>query len=484
MDYAAWLKRASEFTESRRALPGEVRIEQQIAAPLTDREIDKLAKQSRLPIPEPLRRFWREAGAFCKCTYWWQPPPAFEQQLRIASPKRQFDCVWGGIEMDTPEEIVSLLESCVDWAEHFRPDYPKDARFWEFSIPIFPVPNGDHVGLYVRDSAANPPVAYLCHEGSGGSNIIAASFEDFLARWEVLGFVGIDFLMAFRNRRTGMLEPGQRPTQVLALQTLLQGVERRDLVPQEPEFMENDWMQETEPRILEEWLEQAGRLDERKTRLYCCACCRRVWNRLGATGQRAVEVSERFADGLASEVELAAARDALRGPGPNRRYQLEVELAQGAIDWAEQFAKFDPTQPLDDVTRKVLELGDILGAEVQFGRSEGLMHGAAYGAVDAMIWKTWEITQHLDEPELSVEKQAQCDLLRHIFGNPFRPPPDSGPFSSRVQELASRLYFGVECQHELRSALASEGHEQQSEHFERADHPRGCWAWDLIRQAS
>src|SRR5215212_1739335 len=51
--------------------------------------------------------------------------------------------------------------------------------------------------------------------------------------------------------------------------------------------------------MLEVW---AWPVSERKFRLYCCACCRRIWSLLTAPESRkAVEVSEALADGRARE---------------------------------------------------------------------------------------------------------------------------------------------------------------------------------------
>jgi hypothetical protein len=50
------------------------------------------------------------------------------------------------------------------------------------------------------------------------------------------------------------------------------------------------------------------RISDRKLRLYGCAGCRRLWPFLrDERSRKAVEVSERYADGLASEAELQAA---------------------------------------------------------------------------------------------------------------------------------------------------------------------------------
>src|SRR5262245_15548392 len=52
-----------------------------------------------------------------------------------------------------------------------------------------------------------------------------------------------------------------------------------------------------------------ARLTDRKARLFCCACCRRLAERAcDPRWHQAVETAERYADGNASAAELEAAR--------------------------------------------------------------------------------------------------------------------------------------------------------------------------------
>src|SRR5205823_980698 len=70
---------------------------------------------------------------------------------------------------------------------------------------------------------------------------------------------------------------------------------------------EREWLICTDPNLMLRGL--AGRVSERKLRLFGAACCRRIWHLLPDRRSRAaVEVAERYADGLADERERAKAR--------------------------------------------------------------------------------------------------------------------------------------------------------------------------------
>jgi hypothetical protein len=317
------------------------------------------------------------------------------------------------------------------WAEGMSPEYPKDARIWEHSLPLIHILNGDYVGLYVRDDLTDPPVVYMCHEACGVSDILAANLDDFLQGWEKLCYISMDFLVNFRDSESGRLAVDSHPVQVEALQALLRGDVRDDLELPPDVLSEHDWFAARYPDRLLEWLEEQGLQDERKLRLYCCACCQRVSNHIGDTGRHAVEVSRRYADGEATSEELASARGALSGGG-------------------------------------------------HFYWRDGLMHDVAYTAVDADAWVSSNITQHLDDPERAAEEAAHADLVRHIFGNPFSRVSKRDEYSLAIRRAAQRLYDGEAVSSALRAALQDAGEVELAEHFRSSDHPRGCWALDQI----
>src|SRR5262245_34354439 len=68
----------------------------------------------------------------------------------------------------------------------------------------------------------------------------------------------------------------------------------------------------------------------RKWRLFACACCRRVWDRINQRRWRQViEAVERYSDGLAAKAEvseLLAAAGHPDGPGPTAAYFLARTL--------------------------------------------------------------------------------------------------------------------------------------------------------------
>src|SRR5947209_1272916 len=71
---------------------------------------------------------------------------------------------------------------------------------------------------------------------------------------------------------------------------------------------EADWLSSTDPQAMLDFVRGTDWAGERKLRLFAVACCRRIWSLVGdGRSRHAVEVAERFADGLSAGAEVAAA---------------------------------------------------------------------------------------------------------------------------------------------------------------------------------
>ena len=197
-----------------------------------------------------------------------------------------------------------------------------------------------------------------------------------------------------------------------------------------------------------------SRSGKRKLRLFACECCRLVWEQLPDPRlHEAVKVAERFAEGQASKEDLAAAHARAaplqedgyfpRDPGPLVRVAIDMAAAttyQGAFDAAFAMTTYQPPLP-------------------------------GY------------------RPRTADGEAALCDLVRCIFGNPFRPialnPAWLGWNDGTVRRLAGAIYerrrFGDMLV--LADALEEAGCDNAEVlgHLRGpGPHVRGCWCVDLI----
>jgi hypothetical protein len=223
---------------------------------------------------------------------------------------------------------------------------------------------------------------------------------------------------------------------------------------------EREWLTSTDPQAMLASLRGTGVLSERKARLFVAACCRRVWHLLTDDKSReAVEVAERYADGLATQAELADAHWVCGDFATSSLASFLVANAAGYLS------------------------GDDSG-----------MEDAAVSVLDGLTWSVLG-GEALDRVAAAEQHAA---LLHDLFGPlPFRPesfPPSALAWSDGlVVKLAASIYEGRRLPQGslagarvgvLADALEDAGctDEELLLHFRREgqSHWRGCWGLDVI----
>jgi elongation factor G-like protein len=199
---------------------------------------------------------------------------------------------------------------------------------------------------------------------------------------------------------------------------------------------EADWLRSIDPVRMLEPLQ--GMVPYRKLRLVACACCRRIWHLLSDDrSRRAVEVFERYADGVG--------------------YQQEL---QDAVAAARMF----------DVRLR--------GVHLQAARTVTMAWSAPDQVPSAAVRAVAARREEL---------RRQADLLRDIFGNPFRPVPvDLAWLEWRgglVTQIARSIYDERRFNDLpiLADALEEAGCTEASilDHCRRRSaHAPGCWVLD------
>jgi hypothetical protein len=207
---------------------------------------------------------------------------------------------------------------------------------------------------------------------------------------------------------------------------------------------EADWLTCTDPAPMLEYLR--GRAGDRKLRLFAVACCRRVWHRMAdKCSRRAVEVAERYADGLATPQTLLKWHWAA----------LEAyELADGGERLQAAYAAGCAVH--EDATFAALNVSV----------------AAPTGHTSASDWR-----------------EGACDLLREIFGTPFYSviiePSWRTWHGGLLVSMARRMYESRDFSDVpvLADALEEAGCEDADilGHCRQAwEHVRGCWVVDLV----
>lgn len=236
---------------------------------------------------------------------------------------------------------------------------------------------------------------------------------------------------------------------------------------------EAEWLSSGDPSNLLSFLHDERKGDARRERLFAVACCNRVGHLiLDPRSRNALTVAEQFADGLASEAERAAAHAAAQeaaaaiaapspptGAVPNLPAEQAIEAAYAEAAHAAVLAAAEPVSA-------GLAAHHAAGAFTLFDNP-------GQGEADVLA-------------ALQGERTHQADLLRDLFGNPFRPVnPESECHTVPVGALAKQIYSeqAFERLPALADALADAGctDAELLDHLRFAGpHEKGCWALDLV----
>ena len=234
-----------------------------------------------------------------------------------------------------------------------------------------------------------------------------------------------------------------------------------------------EWLVSKVPR----WMFKAlgSGVGNRKARLLATACCLRLGALLPRASVSALAINERFADGASMDDDLArAARSARAAYNTAERAAVRDRSRTGRSHaawavWAALRLRPDTAGPDESGTRPaewaaaaVRMAGVALNPGVGSRQPAGLQGGT------------------------KAERAAQADLIRDVFGNPFRPVyADPRWLTSTVLSLAQSIYSdrAFDRLPILADVLEEAGCDDPDilTHL-RSDgpHVRGCWAVDLV----
>jgi hypothetical protein len=250
---------------------------------------------------------------------------------------------------------------------------------------------------------------------------------------------------------------------------------------------EDEWMAADDPADLLWYLTRPPKHrkpSERKVTYFACACCRRIWGLIPTeASSRAIELAERYADGMATSEERDTARAEVDTAGV-RAGVLRILFDQpGFIDSERAPGTFAVL-----ATQELVRVGRIRPDAVAWQAVSEMTAAANQGQYGA---------RRCPETEAS-ERKAQATFLRDIVGSPFRPmavdPAWLAWNGGAVRRLAEMAYQERELPaghlSPARLALVADALEDAGcddveilGHLRGlGPHVRGCWALDLLTE--
>jgi hypothetical protein len=199
---------------------------------------------------------------------------------------------------------------------------------------------------------------------------------------------------------------------------------------------------------------KAGR---RKFRLFMVACFRPVWDALDERAREIVEAIEKAADAQAT-----GARDRLPS------YEKAFEFWRRAGWFEEQGFRLHSCHALKEaIDRHATPAYAAPGVSSYLCLAQSYAD-APFSESHPAYDRTREVTLH-----------RHADLLRDVFGNPFRPLPRR-KFPAEVVGLAQACYDDHAHYPVLADALADLGEDEAAAHCRQTGHVKGCHVVDWV----
>ena len=223
---------------------------------------------------------------------------------------------------------------------------------------------------------------------------------------------------------------------------------------------------------------------DRKQRLFAVACCRSHWQQLSDWQRNCVQLAECYVDGDATLQEFESARERY---GPQGYTQ----------EWRRSFERYKYLEREHDCDQNYRqEIEDADNAESRAARECHLSNAVAAtllpealgAACTRYCWEPYTRSGGAVEAEPYVRAiiDNPCELLRDIFGNPFRATAfDPSWRTSTASAIARGMYESRDfsAMTILADALQDAGCEDADTLAHcRGDgpHVRGCWVVDLV----
>lgn len=234
---------------------------------------------------------------------------------------------------------------------------------------------------------------------------------------------------------------------------------------------EAEWLECSDPQLMLEFLRDKA--NDRKLRLFACACCRHIWHLVtDGRSRNAVETAERYADHRAGYRELVIAAFAA--------YDAVVETGTGST-MTDIGGPWELTgEQLPDTTASAAFMAVVDNPTISGS-------APSYDTTASTLTARYS---NSSTNQICGRRDSFCKMVRCIFGNPFHSLPAIKPIwfvwhDGTIPKLASSIYDERTFDRlpTLADALEAAGCTDPDilDHCRGpGPHVRGCWVLDLI----